>query len=241
MIEKCGGGPPKKIVVPPLYNDCTFQVIDSWDENEHRKSCDIMYILQDSSGGYVWDQEKQDWLFARFLTKEYVEILVFEKFVENQAAIDKTQNDRLDFLEKSMIGLDTTISGSQAGVTATADVIKTEFIVSGDEMTINSAEIFIHNLQISLEDVSTGNQFKCMVTVPVPEGYQLASDRGEWLAICDSGGNIYVPSFMNYRAITDKPSIISDTMSFEIGFYSNVNYPATSEVIRFRDIRVKLI
>ncbi|EGP4894224.1 hypothetical protein FI615_001711 [Enterococcus faecium] len=46
------------------YCNCTFTIIDSWDEKKYPKTSDVMYVLSNHSGGYVWDGYK--WRFISF-------------------------------------------------------------------------------------------------------------------------------------------------------------------------------
>lgn len=47
-----------------LSNNCTFEIIDKWDPNQHAKTCDTMFYLSDGTGAYVWDCDR--WKFLDF-------------------------------------------------------------------------------------------------------------------------------------------------------------------------------
>ena len=60
-VESCEDGGNKVVVKPAPYECCTFKIIDQWDESEHPKTCDTMYVLRDGSGAYVWNYDQ--WVF----------------------------------------------------------------------------------------------------------------------------------------------------------------------------------
>lgn len=61
-VETCKNGIHEVRV--QQYCNCTFVVIDSWDEGKYPKTCDVMYVLSNHSGGYIFDGEK--WQFISF-------------------------------------------------------------------------------------------------------------------------------------------------------------------------------
>lgn len=54
-IEGCPGSPPKVPVIPKAYNNCTFVEVETWNPNEHPKTCDTAYYMSDGSGFYIWN------------------------------------------------------------------------------------------------------------------------------------------------------------------------------------------
>lgn len=63
-VLKCGSGDSKVGVNPKSYNECTFEIVDKWDESKHAKTCDTIFFLRDGSGAYLWDCDK--WVFLSF-------------------------------------------------------------------------------------------------------------------------------------------------------------------------------
>lgn len=49
-------------VTPEIYNDCTFVKVDTWNENDYPKTCDVLYYLADGSGTYIYDCD-DGWTF----------------------------------------------------------------------------------------------------------------------------------------------------------------------------------
>lgn len=132
------------------------------------------------------------------------------------------------------------INSKDVGVAIDPGVIKTELKLDLEKTKIISGEVFIHNLVISLSEVDLGNEISATISITIPEGV-LTSKADSFIALCDSGGNLYGTGFMNYKARTGEPSIKEQTITIPCSFYANTNYPGTVSKMNFGDIRVKFI
>ncbi|MEN6624152.1 MAG: hypothetical protein ABFD50_21720, partial [Smithella sp.] len=108
-IEGCPGDPPKVPVIPHAYNDCTFVEVETWDPNEHQKTCDTAYYMADGSGFYIWNgtewkfisvsggggvpQVQADWEEENTASKAFIQNKPFENLNTAQfEVVDGTLN-----------------------------------------------------------------------------------------------------------------------------------------------------
>ncbi|AYG01707.1 hypothetical protein [Lactococcus allomyrinae] len=199
------------------------------------------------------------------IENNYVTNQTFTDYQQNQENIDDTQDQRLDILdntvvksvntirpsedgdvtlqldgEKSIIATGVVIIPNDSGVVIATGSIKAELKIKSDTQII-SGEIFIHDFKLTLNSSALGNESHFVLNITIPEGYSLATDRGTFVANCDSGGTIYFGSFAHYKARTGVFSISSGVITIPFSFYASTNYPATASQFTYGDIRIKFI
>lgn len=74
-VESCS--PSDVSVNVQVGTNCTFEVIDTWDPDDHAKTCDKMFFLRNGTGAYVWDCD--EWVFLDFTS-------------DNSEAIEESNN-----------------------------------------------------------------------------------------------------------------------------------------------------
>ena len=127
-----------------------------------------------------------------------------------------------------------------SGIILTIDSSKAEIIVDSNHKIV-SGEILMHDFKIALSNVKIGNEAKFSLNLPLPEGYELADNRGVFIAACDAGGTIYPGTFAQFKARTGSVVEADHVISIPFSFYTNINYPSTVKPFTFGDIRIKFI
>ncbi|AWN65801.1 hypothetical protein LL14B4_06260 [Lactococcus lactis subsp. lactis] len=176
-IEKCRSSGKKEIVTPPKIDDCTFVQVDSWNADEHSKSCDTLFIMSDDSGAYFWNGS--EWIFLTFKGGgDFVTKGDFEAFKVDQSTRDDEQDAKLNSLENIITELPkitqirTTVGISGMGdsdifnktVVSKADLLWTKYTMAGGNLILVTGEFQV----VTAQTTSYTNLFWT-----TPKGFEL--------------------------------------------------------------------
>lgn len=185
----------------------------------------------------IQDLTKQDEIFG----KEIKDIKEREKdYVKKVNDQIPDENGQVFIGGECSVITSSSVTPKDDGVLIDPSAIKTELKLNLEKTKIISGEVFIHNLFISLSEVDLGNEISATISITIPEDV-LTSKDDSFIALCDSGGNLYGTGFMNYKARTGELSIKGQTITIPCSFYANSNYPGTVSNMNFGDVRVKFI
>lgn len=184
--------------------------------------------------------------------KKYVdtEIATLKKYVddENQkqdVKIDKNTADIVDLstrvttneseiseLKNEVSLLDTTIVSTEITLTPISEIVlnprfvKAVFTVTNKDIT--AIHLYIQELKTTINDITTGNDLKFNVSITIPEGYTMSTDRYDFICVSDSGGNTYLSAqskrFISYSVYTNNLNINDESVSFDLVAYSDYAY-----------------
>lgn len=176
-IEKCRSSGEKEIVTPPKIDDCTFVQVDSWNADEHAKSCDTLFIMSDGSGAYFWNGSK--WEFLTFGSSgDFVPKGEFESFKTTQDVRDDEQDAKIDSLENiitkipTITQLRTTVGINGIAdsdifnktVVTKADLLWTKYTMAGGNLILVTGEFQV----VTAQSTSYANLFWT-----TPKGFEL--------------------------------------------------------------------
>ena len=143
-----------------------------------------------------------------------------------------TTEEEISQLKTDVSLLDTTIVSTEITLTPISEIVlnprfvKAVFTVTNKDIT--AIRLYIHELKTTINDITTGNNLKFNVSITIPEGYTMSTDRYDFICVSDSGGNTYLSTqskrFISYSVYTNNLNINDESVSFDLVAYSDYDY-----------------